>query len=86
MPADLIPGDGWVTEHLAENGSRTVLPLIAWHIVNGELFPLPKPADASWIIRPRIPDDERLIRVSSQAMQLQPAQPEWSRPTYARTQ
>ena len=72
LSADLIPGDGWVTEHLAENGSRTVLPLVAWHVVNGELFPLPKPSDATWIVRPRVADDERLIRVTALSMQLKP--------------
>lgn len=72
LSADLIPGDGWVTEHLAENGMRTVLPLVAWHVVNGELFPLPAPRDETWIVRPRSTGDDALINATALSMRLTP--------------
>ena len=79
LSAELIPGDGWVTDHLAEDGTRTVLPLIAWHVVNGAAFPVPKPPDETWIVRPRMPADDNLISVTARSMQLKPNNPQnWS--------
>jgi hypothetical protein len=85
---DLIPGDGWVTEHLADNGTRTVLPLVAWQVISGQLYPLPKPQDDTWVVRPRMPDDERLIRVTALSLQPKPEQTNqptnWNRMSYLR--
>jgi hypothetical protein len=70
---DVIPGGGrWVFDHLAENGVRTVLPVAGWRASEDDLLPLPKPPDETWILRPRMPDDERLIRVTALNMQPKP--------------
>ena len=65
----VLPGTGWVAEHDDGNGIRTVVPLVGSLVTaDGEVHPLPRSLDASWIIRPRIPDDERLIRTSAGRM------------------
>ncbi len=70
MPA-VISGTGFVTEHTAADGTRTVLPLIAWQIVDGEVYPLPRSLSADTIVRPAIEGDDRLIRATAARMRPQ---------------
>jgi hypothetical protein len=60
----IIPATDWVTER-TQDGTRTVLPLVAWLVTaEGELKPLPLSLGDEWIVRPRTADDDRLLKNS----------------------
>jgi hypothetical protein len=68
-----LPGNSWVIEKRADDGTLTILPLVGWLVTDdGELLPLPRSLDASWITRPRTPDDDRVI--ASSAARMRPKQ------------
>jgi len=62
----VLPADGWVTEKVDSDGTRDVIPLVGWLVTaDGDVLPLPRTLDKTWTIRPRMPDDERLIRTTA---------------------
>lgn len=77
----VLPGDNWVVERTDEHNLRTVLPLVGWQVIDGEVYPLPRSLGAEWIVRPVTEGDDRLIR--NTAAQLRPKttnqQSDWNR-------
>ena len=72
-PLTVLPGANFVCEHRSENGEITVMPLIGWEVVNGEVHPLPRSMGAGWIVRPMADGDDRLMRTT--AARLRPTTP-----------
>jgi hypothetical protein len=69
VPA-VISGAGWVTERTNEDGTKTVLPLVGWQVIEGELYALPRSLGADIVVRPMVESDATAIRTS--AMRLRP--------------
>lgn len=76
----VLAANNWVAEKMGEDGLATVLPLVGWMVTDeGELRPLPLSLDASWTIRPRCVDDDRLISVTASRMRpTSDRQSEWN--------
>lgn len=64
----VIPANSWVAERSEEDGSKTLLPLPAWELVDGDLLPLPHSLREGWVIRPAMEGDDRAIRNTSARM------------------
>jgi hypothetical protein len=65
-PLGILPGDSWVAELTHEDKTRTVLPLVGWLVTaDGEIHPLPRSIDSTWVVRPRTANDEAAIAVSA---------------------
>jgi hypothetical protein len=79
VPA-VIPANSWVAERSDEHGTRSVLPLIGWQVIDGEVYPLPRSLGADWIVRPALEGDDRLIRTTAARMRPQPTnqQTDWN--------
>ena len=71
-PASVVPGTGWVCERTDENGVRSVLPLIAWEIVDHEVYPLPRSMRADWLVRPMVESDAAAMSTTASRMRSQP--------------
>ena len=64
-----IPAPEFVAEKVDENSVRTVLPLVGWLVTpEGEVVPLPRSLDASWVIRARVADDDARIAMTAERM------------------
>ena len=63
----VIPGTNYVAELKGSDG-LTVVPLVAWEVIDGELFPLPRSLGDDWLVRPMANDDERRIRTTAARM------------------
>ena len=61
----VLPANSWVAERTDENGVRSVLPLIGWQVIDGEVYPLPRSLGVEWIIRPQMEGDDRMIRTTA---------------------
>ena len=68
----LLSGDNWVVERTDENNVRTVLPLIGWQVVDGEVYPLPRSLGPEWTVRPVTEGDDRLIRNTAARLRTPP--------------
>jgi hypothetical protein len=67
----VLPAANWVAERTDEHGTRSVLPLVGWQVIDGEVYPLPRSLGVDWIIRPALEGDDRLIRTTAARMRPQ---------------
>jgi len=74
----LLGGDGWVVEHIAEDKTRTIYPLVGWLVTaDFQVHPLPS-LDSSWVVRPRTANDEQMIAASAKRLRPSNSNQNWS--------
>ena len=64
----VLPGTGFIIERRESDGTLTVMPLVGWQVVDGEVYPLPRSLGAEWLVRAVTEGDERHLRTTASRM------------------